>query len=185
MPSADERPLLLARHGETADNAARRFQGRRNPPLNPRGREQAAALARGLRGETIAALWASPLLRAAETAEIVAEAIGLPVQFDDRLREIDVGDWAGRSYAEIFLEAPGELERWAAGDLAFRFPGGESLAEQTDRVVEALEEIRAAVVPALVVCHGGVIRVAQRALGRGVGEDAELAQVGNGTVHRL
>lgn len=185
MPGADERPLLLARHGETADNAARRFQGRRNPPLNPRGREQAAGLARLLRDEPIAALWASPLLRAVETAEIVAEAIALPVQLDDRLREIDVGDWAGRSYAEIFLEAPGELERWAAGDLAFRFPGGESLAEQADRVVEALEEIRAAAVPALVVCHGGVIRVAQRALGRGVGEDAELAQVGNGTVHRL
>lgn len=185
MPGADERPLLLARHGETADNAARRFQGRRNPPLNPRGREQAAGLARLLRDEPIAALWASPLLRAVETAEIVAEAIALPVQLDDRLREIDVGDWAGRSYAEILLEAPGELERWAAGDLAFRFPGGESLAEQADRVVEALEEIRAAAVPALVVCHGGVIRVAQRALGRGVGEDAELAQVGNGTLHRL
>lgn len=177
--------LLLARHGETADNAARRFQGSRNPPLNGRGREQAAALAVSLRGEEIAALYASPLLRAAETAEIVAAAIELPVQLDDRLREIDVGDWAGRTYAEVLLEDPDGLQRWAAGDLAFRFPGGESLAEQTDRVVEALLEIRAVGVPALVVCHGGVIRVAQRALGGGAGEDAELAQVGNGTVHRL
>lgn len=185
MAAADERPLLLARHGETADNAERRFQGRRNPPLNVRGREQARALARQLAGEEIAALWASPLLRAAETAEIVAGTLGLPVQPDPRLAEIDVGDWAGRTYAEVFLEHPGELERWAAGDLAFRFPGGESLAEQSARVVAALEEIRAGAVPALVVCHGGVIRVAQRALGRGGGEDAELAQVGNGTVHRL
>ena len=181
----DAPTLLLARHGETADNAERRFQGARNPPLNPRGREQAAALGRMLRDEPIAAMYASPMLRAAETAEIVSEIIGLPVQHDDRLREIDVGDWTGRSYAEIFLEAPGELERWAQGDLSFRFPGGESLAEQTERVVAALEEIRGGIVPALVVCHGGVIRVAQRALGRGAGEDAELAQVGNGTVHRL
>ena len=185
MAATDERPLLLARHGETADNAARRFQGARNPPLNTRGFAQAAALAEQLRGEEIAALWASPLLRAAQTAEVVSEVIGLPVVLDDRLREIDVGDWAGRSYAEVLLEQPGELERWAAGDLAFRFPGGESLSEQRTRVVEALEEIRAGAVPALVVCHGGVIRVAQRALGRGVVEDAELAQVGNGTVHRL
>lgn len=185
MTAADDRLVLLARHGETADNAARRFQGMRNPPLNARGREQAAALAGQLREEEIATMWASPLLRAAETAEIVAEALGLDVRFDDRLREIDVGDWAGRSYAEVLLEAPGELERWAQGDLGFRFPGGESLAEQTERVVAALEEIREGALPALVVCHGGVIRVAQRALGRGVGEDAELAQVGNGTVHRL
>ncbi|MBJ7332300.1 MAG: histidine phosphatase family protein [Solirubrobacteraceae bacterium] len=179
--------LLLARHGETADNAERRFQGSRNPPLNARGREQAAALAQLLRDEPIAAIYASPLLRAAETAEIVSAVLGLPVTPDDRLREIDVGDWTGRSYAEVFLEAPGELERWAQGDLSFRFPGGESLAEQAERVVDVLEEIRSRpeVLPALVVCHGGVIRVAQRALGRGVGEDAELAQVGNGTVHPL
>lgn len=185
MSSADERPLLLARHGETADNAARRFQGARNPPLNTRGFEQAMALAERLRDEEVAALWASPLLRAAQTADVVSSVIGLPVVLDDRLREIDVGDWAGRSYAEVLLEQPGELQRWAAGDLAFRFPGGESLAEQSDRVVAALEEIRAGAVPALVVCHGGVIRVAQRALGRGDVDDAELAQVGNGTVHRL
>ncbi len=180
-----DRIVLLARHGETADNAAQRFQGRRNPPLNDRGREQAAELAEALRGEGVAALWASPLLRAAETAQIVAEVLGLAVQTDDRLREIDVGDWAGRPYAEVMAEHPGELERWAAGDLAFRFPGGESLEEQKVRVVAALEEIRAGDVPALVVCHGGVIRVAQRALGRGAGPDAEVAQVANGSFHRL
>lgn len=180
-----ERPLLLARHGETADNAAQRFQGRRNPPLNERGRAQAAELAEALRGEEIAALWASPLLRAAETAEIVAGVVGLPVQTDDRLREIDVGDWAGLAYADVMADHPGELERWAAGDLTFRFPGGESLAEQTERVVEVLTEIRALEVPALVVCHGGVIRVAQRALGRSAGPDDEVAQVDNGSFHRL
>lgn len=180
-----DRIVLLARHGETADNAAQRFQGRRNPPLNDRGREQAAELAEALRAEGIVSLWASPLLRAAETAQIVAEILGLSVQTDDRLREIDVGDWAGRPYAEVMAEHPGELERWAAGDFTFRFPGGESLEEQKVRVVAALEEIRAGAVPALVVCHGGVIRVAQRALGRGAGPDAEVAQVANGSFHRL
>jgi probable phosphoglycerate mutase len=179
------RPLLLARHGETADNAARRFQGGRNPPLNDRGRAQAGALAEALRGEEVAALWTSPLRRAAETAEIVGAALGLQAQSDDRLREIDVGDWAGRTYEEALAELPDAIERWLGGDLSFRFPGGESLAEQTDRVVAALHDIRAGDVPALVVCHGGVIRVAQRALGRGALADGELAQVDNGSVHRL
>lgn len=179
------RPLLLARHGETADNAERRFQGARNPPLNERGRAQAAALAETLRGEEIAALWTSPLRRAAETAEIVGRSLGLEPRPDERLREIDVGAWAGRTYAEVLAEVPDALERWLGGDLSFRFPGGESLAEQTERVVAALEEIRAGDVPALVVCHGGVIRVAQRALGRGGDADGELAQVDNGSVHRL
>lgn len=180
-----DRPLLLARHGETADNAARRFQGRRNPPLNERGRAQAAALAETLRGEEIATVWTSPLRRAAETAEIVGAALGLEPQADDRLCEIDVGDWAGRTYAEAIAEVPDAIERWLAGDLSFRFPGGESLAEQTERVLAALDDIRAGDVPALVVCHGGVIRVAQRALGRGELADGELAQVDNGSVHRL
>ena len=171
--------LLLARHGETDDNAARRLQGHRDPSLNVRGRAQARALAEQVAGEAIVALWASPLRRAHETARIVGEALGLAPRLDARLAEVDVGDWAGRTYAELRAEAPDGVKRWRARDLSFRFPGGESLQEQADRVAAALADIRATgELPALVVCHGGTIRAAQQA-------DEPATEVANGSLHRL
>ena len=76
--------ILLARHGRTADNAEGRILGRRDPPLDPAGREEAAALAAAVAAASLAALWTSPLRRARETAAIVGEATGLvPVVLDD------------------------------------------------------------------------------------------------------
>lgn len=154
--------ILLARHGETADNRERRFQGQGPVPLNARGREQAAALAQEVAGMGIASLYASPIPRARETALVVAEAIGLEPRFDMRFAETDTGDWTGRLMADVEREEP---EAWAAYRRAgsgWRFPGGESLAEQTDRVVAALVDVTAAMrFPSLVVCHRGVIRVAR------------------------
>jgi broad specificity phosphatase PhoE len=153
--------ILLARHGETASNRERRFQGQLDVPLNDTGRAQARDLAERARGEQIAALYASPLSRARETAEIVGEALGLEPLLDPRLKEVDVGHWQERLKDEIAGEDP---EGWAAFRAAgpgFRFPGGESLAGQQDRVVAALDDIRArGELPALVVCHRGVIRCA-------------------------
>jgi broad specificity phosphatase PhoE len=174
--------LLLARHGETDDNAAGRFQGRRDPPLNERGREQALALADLVAGEGIRALWTSPLRRAHETAAIVGRALGLPPEVDERLVEIDVGDWAGRTNEELAHAEPTAYGAWRAGDASFRFPGGESIAEQRERVAAALRDIAASSPrPALVVCHGGVIRAARRVLGLA----NALEVVENGSVHRL
>jgi alpha-ribazole phosphatase len=153
--------IWLARHGETTWNKDRRFQGRLDVPLNDRGREQARALAERAAGHGFVALYASPLARARETAEIVGERIGLEPRLDDRLRESDVGDWAGRHKEDIARDEP---EAWAAFLAAgedFRFPGGESLAEQQRRVIAALVEItQRHELPALVVCHRGVIRCA-------------------------
>jgi broad specificity phosphatase PhoE len=171
--------VLLARHGETDHNAAARFQGRLDPPLNDRGREQAAALAEAVASDGLVALLASPLLRARQTAEIVAERLGLQPRFDARFAEIDVGDWAGRTWAEVIAENPGALQRWHAADRDFRFPGGESVAEQSERVAAGLADLRATgPLPALVVCHGGTIRVALGAAGA-------TTPTPNGSVHRL
>jgi broad specificity phosphatase PhoE len=178
--------ILLARHGETDDNAPpARVQGWRDVPLNENGREQARALAEAARGEEIAALWSSTLGRAAETAEIVGDALGLEPRLDQRLRESNRGDWEGRLLEEIQRDEPGAWAAWRRAGEGFRFPGGESLREHRERVEAALDEIREGPRPALVICHGGTIRCAFAAA-RADGLDAfhEL-DVPNATLMKL
>lgn len=163
---AAERPigphgLLLARHGETDDNREPiRFQGFRDTPLNDTGRRQAAELAERIASSEIRSLWSSDLSRARETAEIVGAAVGLELRLDSRLREANRGEWEGRLFRDVEREDPERFAAWMRAGASFRFPGGESLQDQQDRVSAALEDIRrAGELPALVVCHGGCIRV--------------------------
>lgn len=153
--------ILLARHGETTSNKDRRFQGQLDVPLNDTGREQARRLAEEVREERIAALFTSPLSRARETAEIVGAALGLQARPDDRLKEVDVGDWQTRLKDDLERDDPDAWAAFRAAGEDFRFPGGESLLEQQERVVAALVDItQRRELPALVVCHRGVIRAA-------------------------
>lgn len=159
---AGDSGLLLARHGQTDDNLEPlRAQGFRDTPLNAVGLEQAHALAERVAAElSVASLWSSDLTRAATTARIVGERIGLEPRLDARLREGNRGDWEGRLFADIAREEPDAYAAWLRAGAGFRFPGGESLQEHADRVWEALGEIRArGPLPALVVCHRGSIRV--------------------------
>ena len=159
--------IYLARHGETADNAPpKRVQGRLDPPLNERGREQARALAEEVAGMGFAALWASNQRRARETAEIVNERLGLELRVDPRLAEADWGDWQGRLVDDIKRDEAELFGAWKGGAPGFRFPGGESLDEHVARVRAALEDVAAGPQPALVVCHGGTIRAALARDGR-------------------
>jgi broad specificity phosphatase PhoE len=153
--------IVLARHGETTWNKDRRFQGQLDVELNDTGREQARALAQRAAGHGFAALYTSPLVRARETAEIVGAQIGLQPRVDDRLKEGDVGDWQNRYKEDIQRDEPDAWEAFRQGGEDFRFPGGESLGEQQERVIAALVDItQAGDLPALVVCHRGVIRCA-------------------------
>ena len=154
--------IHLARHGQTAFNAEGRFQGHLPVPLDDTGRAQAAELAETAAGVELRSLWCSPLARARETADIVAARIGLEPVEDARFAETDTGDWTGRSFAEIRAEDPEGFRRFEVSDPAFRYPGGESFAEQSDRVQAGLHDLRAkpGALPALVVCHRGVIRLA-------------------------
>lgn len=153
--------VLLARHGETDDNRPPlRFQGWRDTPLNDTGRRQAGELAERLAGEGIASLWSSDLSRARETAETVGRRLGLEVTLDPRLREANRGDWEGRLFQDVEREEPELYAAWMRAGEEWRFPGGESLREQQERVLACIEDIRAAgELPALAVCHGGSIRV--------------------------
>ena len=153
--------IWLARHGETADNKDRRFQGQKDVPLNATGEAQARALAEAAREHGFAALYTSPLIRAKATADAIGEALGLQPRVDDRLKEVDVGTWEGRLKDDIAREDPDGWAAFGRGGEDWRFPGGESLQEQQDRVIAALVDItQAGDLPALVICHRGVIRCA-------------------------
>jgi broad specificity phosphatase PhoE len=154
--------VLLARHGQTNDNLEPiRVQGFTDTPLNHTGRAQAAQLAERIAGgPPIASLYASDLSRARETAEIVGARIGLDPVLDSRLREAYRGRWEGYRFIDIERDEPELYAAWRRAGPTFRFPDGESLLEQQQRVTAALEEIHAsAPLPALAVCHGGSIRV--------------------------
>ena len=153
--------VLLARHGQTDDNLEPlRAQGFRDTPLNEVGVEQAHTLAERVAAEfAVESLWTSDLSRAAVTAQIVGTRIGLKPQLDSRLREGNRGDWEGRLFVDIARDEPERYAAWLRGGAGFRFPGGESLREHSDRVWASLDEIQATgPLPALVVCHRGSIR---------------------------
>jgi broad specificity phosphatase PhoE len=152
--------IYLARHGQTAYNHEGRFQGQQAIPLDDTGRIQAAELAERAAGYGFQALWCSPLLRARETADIVAAKIGLEPKEDARLMETDAGDWTDLTFVDVRANTPELFDAFAAAEPGFAFPGGESFTQQELRVDAALRDVEAGELPALVVCHGMVIRAA-------------------------
>ena len=122
--------ITFVRHGETAHNAGGRLQGRADVELSARGLEQVARLATRLATYEIAGVCSSPLRRARQTAMAIAAVAGCEVEVDDRLIELDYGDWDGRPLGEIGPDA------WAAwrADPSFAPPGGESLQVVTARI---------------------------------------------------
>ena len=111
-------------------------------------------------GTPFAVLWCSPLLRARETADIVAARLGLEPKEEPRLMETDAGDWTDRLFSDVQAEDPDGFSGFIEGRPDFAFPGGESFAQQGVRVAAALVDIEQGPLPALVVCHGVVIRIA-------------------------
>jgi broad specificity phosphatase PhoE/ribonuclease HI len=136
--------LLLLRHAQTALSVERRFSGAGDPPLTEYGERQAAALAARVAAMPgpFAAVWSSPLRRALRTASLVAEALGLEVRVDERLRETDFGDWEGLTFAEIQERDGATLTAWL-GDQGVAAPGGESFAATTRRVRQARDALLA------------------------------------------
>ena len=163
----ESRRLLLVRHGQSVWNAEGRWQGQADPPLSALGEEQAREAAPRLAALGFARIVASDLQRARRTAEIVAEALGLPVEVDPDLREIDVGDWTGMTRAEIEARWPGELAAWSEGRSESTM-GGESRAHLTARARSTILRVAAEASPGdhvLLVSHGALIRNLDRSLG--------------------
>ncbi|MHB0974429.1 MAG: histidine phosphatase family protein [Thiobacillus sp.] len=150
--------LDLLRHGEPV--GGRKYRGQIDDPLSEKGWAQMHAAV----GET--APWtrvvSSPLLRCRAFAETLAGRHGLPLAFDERLKEVGFGTWEGKSAAEIEQEAPGSLARFKADPVAARPEGAEPLADFHARVAAALDDLLAqhAGQHVLLVGHAGVIRMA-------------------------
>lgn len=157
--------VCLVRHGETPWNTERRLQGHIDIPLNDKGLAQAAAAARSLAGQPFAAIYSSDLERARRTAAAVADAQGVAIQNDPRLRERHYGVFQGLTYDEASALHPEAYLRFKERDPEFAFPeGGESLLVFSRRIGEALDEIarRHPGEQVLVVTHGGVLDIAHR-----------------------
>ena len=185
------RTIYYIRHGETAWNAAGRFQGTRDIPLNELGRSQAVAA-----GEILAGLLlrdgraaaslpyvASPLGRARLTMELVREVLKLPAadyHVDDRLREIAYGQWEGLTLPEMQLHdaatfASRDLDKWGIAA-----PAGESYASVTLRMREWFDLLLADTVT---VAHGGTMRALMVALGVASPLEAAETPIGQGVVY--
>ena len=125
--------LILARHGETEVNRLGNIQGVGSAPLNETGRMQADRLARALRGDAPFALYSSPLRRALETAQAVADHAGVEIVPDDGLTEMDVGEFEGLSGPELRRRYPDVMRMWDEDACHAVMPGGESLSTVCDR----------------------------------------------------
>ena len=141
--------LWLVRHGQTDWNVQGRWQGQTPdaPPLNATGLAQAEAVAEQLAaqasqdGLAFAAIYSSDLLRARQTAEVIARRLGLPVQLDARLREVHLGVWEGMLGDEVALRYVAELEARWRDPVHSRPPQGESVYEVAARVGQAFDAI--------------------------------------------
>ncbi|WP_020186061.1 histidine phosphatase family protein [Methylopila sp. 73B] len=156
-------PLVVVRHGETDWNAEGRLQGQTDIPLNGRGRDQADAVGRTLKaalGDAAGYRFvASPLSRASETMQRLRAVLGLdPDAFDrdGRLKELSFGAWEGATFRELKRRDPASVARRAKTIWDFRPPEGESYADLSLRVAEAVDGLDA---PTVLVAHGGVSRV--------------------------
>lgn len=134
--------FLLLRHGQTPMSAARQYSGLSNPALSDLGQKQAQAAAKRLSASGgIEAIVASPLKRTQQTAQAVADAIGLPVETNRGLIEMNFGDWDGLTFAEAHAADPELHSAWLA-DTKIAPPGGESLQQVFRRVRNTLDELR-------------------------------------------
>jgi alpha-ribazole phosphatase len=157
--------LYLIRHGATEGTHEKRYKGSIDVPISQEGLEQvgkAAEFIRGeLRGESLAAIYTSPLSRAVASAEVVGAAYGLEPVIDNNLKERHFGVWEGMTFSEIRGQYPGEFEKWADDPLEHSPVGGESTIEVRDRIMPVVEAIisRHDGEAVAIVGHGGINRI--------------------------
>lgn len=151
----DRRKIVLWRHGQTTWNVERRFQGSTDIPLDDTGREQAVRAARLLAALDPAAIIASPLQRAADTARALGDVTGLPIAFDPDLSERGGGEWEGLTSDEIRTRYPSQHALWQP-------PGGETTEQVAKRVTAAIERGLARLADGgllVVASHGAALRL--------------------------
>ena len=153
--------LIIARHGLTDWNLSGRFQGQTDTSLNQTGSDQALALGKWLANEKLDYIYCSDLQRAHKTALAVAQHQSCPVQKDNRLRELNFGEWEGLTFQQIQKRHPNALKDWLEIPIEAAPPGGETLSQMADRIESILGTIRRKHKngTVLLVAHGGPIQV--------------------------
>lgn len=174
--------VWLIRHGETAWNAERRWQGHRDIPLNHEGVRQAERLAARLQGEAFDAVYASDLCRASDTARIALP--NTHILTTPEIREADFGSWEGLRWDEVEAQSPDVLSQWLADPFGFHAPGGESFHTLMTRCNDWLTTL-----PRLdriaVFTHGGPVRAMLHHVFGLPGERTFAFTIGNTSITRL
>ncbi len=134
--------IILVRHGQTAWNRVERFRGRADLPLDGTGQSQAHAVARRIVSSwRVAAVYASPVQRALQTAQAIAQRCGVEVQPCEGLVDIDYGQWQGKTLDEVAASDPEQLALWQTTPHKARIPGGETLGKVRRRAMQSVLEI--------------------------------------------
>jgi broad specificity phosphatase PhoE len=136
--------MYLLRHGATANNLANPplLQGRGlDPELSDAGRQQAACAAKLLAAQRLRAVYSSPLIRARQTAELIAEPHGLAISLVSAIAEVDVGQWEGRSWKEISRTEPESYRKFIADSANHGYLGGENMNQVLERCAPALHAL--------------------------------------------
>jgi probable phosphoglycerate mutase len=168
-------------------NVDSRIQGHLDIGLNDTGRWQAERLGMALKDEPMAAIYASDLSRAHDTALAVSRHTGVPVQAEPGLRERSFGEFEGRTFAEIETELPEQARRWRQRDPTFTPAGGESLLMLEARVLSVAARL-AALHPGeqiALFAHGGVMDILYRAATHLELQAARTWALGNTAINRL
>ena len=180
--------IIAIRHGETAWNVDTRIQGQLDIPLNEKGRWQAERLGRALAtSESVSAIYCSDLLRAWDTAQSIAESMGLPSISAPGLRERGFGSFEGKTFVELEAAWPAETARWRQRDPDWAPPGGENLKDFRIRVLDTTNELAAKHEgeQIVLVTHGGVLDVLYRnALGLEL-QATRTWELGNASINRM
>ena len=173
--SPGPRRIVVVRHAETVDNAARIWQGHKDTALSDLGRQQVAAAAPHLAAYSPALIVSSDLQRAASTADAIAGLTDVEVRLDARLREVHVGEWQGMHTDDVREQYPDLIAALDRGEDPPRGVTGETRAEVAGRAGAVLREVARELLPgetAVVVAHGVSARVAASDL---VGLDQDVS----------
>lgn len=157
--------VTLVRHGQTERSAVKAYSGRLDVPLTDIGREQARRTAQQLAGADIDAVFTSPLSRARDTAQAIADATGAPLTVDDRLTEIDYALFEGLDRAAAHARFGQAFADWRADPFGAPVPGMETLPAALERASAATADALAAGEHPVIVGHQGILRIVLIALG--------------------
>ena len=153
--------IYLVRHGQVEGHEEKRYNGQANVPLTQLGREQSDRVCDCLANLSLGAVYSSDLDRSHHCAELIAVAHDLTVNSDESLRELNIGDWEGRTWAELHEAYPDDWQARLRDLVNFQVPGGESLQDAANRIRPTIQKIinNHPDSDVVLVAHGGANRI--------------------------